>query len=204
MLIYFYLIIDRLVNIIERNKMSRIQPVNPETATGRAAELLGAVKSNMGIVPNLTKVMAAEPAVLDAFLGLGAALSQGSFDAKTREAIALAVAGANQCDYCASAHSAISASLKVDQAEINARLQGESTDPKLQALLTFAVQIVEKRGLVTDADIAAVRAAGYDDGAVAEVTAQVAANIFTNYINHVAQTDIDFPVVSTQAAERAA
>jgi len=184
--------------------MSRITPVNPETATGRAAELLGAVKSNMGIVPNLTKVMAAEPAVLDAFLGLGAALSQGSFDAKTREAIALTVAGANQCDYCASAHSAISQSLKVEQAEIDQRLQGESSDPKLQALLTFTRQIVEKRGFVEDADIADFRAAGYDDGAIAEVTAQVAANIFTNYINHVAQTDIDFPVVSTQSSEKAA
>lgn len=184
--------------------MSRINPVNPETATGRAAELLGAVKANMGIVPNLTKVMAAEPAVLDAYLSLTGALSKGSFDAKTREAIALTVAGANQCDYCASAHTAISQSLKVEQSEIDARLQGQSADPKLQALLTFTRQIVDKRGLVADADIAAVRAAGYDDGAIAEVTALVAANIFTNYINHVAQTDIDFPVVSTQASERAA
>lgn len=177
--------------------MSRLNLVDPETATGRAAELLGAVKSGMGIVPNLTKVMANQPAVLDAFLGLGDALSKGSFDPKTREAIALTVAGSNQCDYCASAHSAISQSLKVEQAEIDKRLQGTSSDTKLAALLTFASAINEKRGLVSDEDIAAVRAAGYDDGAIAEVTAQVATNIFTNYINHVAQTAIDFPVVTT-------
>lgn len=178
--------------------MSRLNTVNPDTATGRAAELLGAVKTGMGVVPNLTKVMANEPAVLDAFLGLGDALSKGSFDAKTREAIALTVAGANTCDYCASAHSAISQSLKVDQAEINLRLKGQSSDAKLAALLHFAGVIVEKRGLVSDADISAVRNAGYGDGEIAEVTAQVAANIFTNYINHIAQTDIDFPVVTTR------
>jgi len=109
--------------------MSRLNTVNPETATGRAAELLGAVKANMGAVPNLTKVMANQPAVLDAFLGLGDALSKGSFDPKTREAIALTVAGTNTCDYCASAHSAISQSLKVEQSEIDLRLKGQSSDP---------------------------------------------------------------------------
>ncbi len=178
--------------------MSRLNTINPDTATGRAAELLTAVKSNMGAVPNLTKVMANQPAVLEAFLGLGEALSKGSFDPKIREAIALTVAGANRCDYCASAHSAISKSLKVEPSEIDSRLKGQSADPKLAALLSFAKTIVKKQGLVSDDDLAAVRDAGYDDGAITEVTAHVAANIFTNYINHVAQTDIDFPVVKIQ------
>lgn len=178
--------------------MSRLNTVNPETASGRAADLLKAVKANMGAVPNLTKVMANQPAVLDAFLGLGDALAKGSFDAKTREAIALTVAGANECDYCASAHSAISQSLKVEQSEIDLRLKGQSADNKLAALLEFATVIVEKRGLVSDEDMQTIRSAGYDDAAIAEVTAHVAANIFTNYINHVAQTEIDFPVVTTK------
>ena len=177
--------------------MSRLNSVNPETAEGRAAELLETVKANMGGIPNLTKVMANQPAVLDAFLGLGSALSKGNFDPKTREAIALTVAGKNTCDYCASAHSAISKSLKIDQSEIDLRLQGQSSDPKLTALLSFANAVVEKKGLVSDQDLEDVRAAGYDDGDIAEITANVVANIFTNYINHVAQTEIDFPLVKT-------
>lgn len=177
--------------------MSRLNSVNPETATGKAGELLAAVKSNMGIVPNLTKVMANQPAVLDTFLAIGGALSNGSFDAKTREAIALTVAGANSCDYCASAHSAISQSLKVDKAEIARRLNGKSDDPKLEALLSFASQIVETRGKVSDAQLSEIKAAGYSDGDIMEITANVVANIFTNYINHVADTEIDFPVVHT-------
>lgn len=177
--------------------MSRLNTVNHDTATGRTAELLDTVKSSMGAVPNITKVMANQPAVLDAFLSLGGALSKGALDAKTREAIALTVAGVNQCDYCASAHSAISGSLKVDQAEIDLNLQGKSSDAKLTALLQFATAIVDKSGKVSDDEIATFREAGYDDAAITEVTANVAANIFTNYINHVAQTDIDFPVVQT-------
>ena len=177
--------------------MSRLNIVNPETATGAAAELLDNVKAGMGAVPNITKVMANQPAVLEMFLNIGGALSKGAFDAQTREAIALTVAGANKCDYCASAHTAISQSLKVDQSEINQNLQGKSSDPKLAALLTFSAAIVSKQGFVSDEDIAAVKAAGYDDAAIAEATANVSANIFTNYINHVAQTDIDFPEVKT-------
>ena len=87
--------------------------------------------------------------------------------------------------------------MKVEQSEIDLRLKGQSSDPKLAALLTFANAVVKKQGLVSDGDLATVRDAGYDDGAIAEVTAHVAANIFTNYINHVAQTEIDFPVVKT-------
>lgn len=177
--------------------MSRLNIVNHDTATGAAAELLDNVKAGMGAVPNITKVMANQPVVLEMFLSIGGALAKGSFDAKTREAIALTVAGANKCDYCASAHTAISQSLKVDQSEIDQNLQGKSSDTKLAALLTFSAAIVNKQGLVSDEDIAAVKSAGYDDGAIAEATANVSANIFTNYINHVAQTDIDFPEVKT-------
>jgi len=175
--------------------MPRIPAVNPATASGRAKELLDAVQRSLGVTPNLMRTMAHQPAVLDAFLKFGEALAKGGFDAKSREAIALTVAGANACDYCASAHSAISRSLKVDDAEIEARLAGRSADAKLNAALTFARAVVAKRGEVSDADLAAVRDAGHADAAIVEIVAHVAANIFTNYLNHVAGTAIDFPEV---------
>ena len=177
--------------------MPRIQAIDPAQAHGRARELLDGVQKKLGITPNLMRTMANQPAVLDAYLRFGDALGQGGFDARAREAIALATAGANACDYCASAHSAISRSLKVEPAEIEARLAGRSADPKLQAALSFARAVVAKRGLVTDADLAAARQAGHGDGAIVEIVANVALNILTNYINHVARTEIDFPVVES-------
>ena len=184
--------------------MSRLNLIEPANAEGKAADLLTAVKSKLGLVPNLTKVMANQPAVLDTYLAIGSALSGGAFDPKTREAIALTVAGANQCDYCASAHSAISAGMKVDQGEISKRLNGHSDDAKLNALLKFTSTIVEKRGLVSDADLSEFKAAGYNDADVTEVIANVVANIFTNYLNHVAETPIDFPLVKTGDLKSAA
>ncbi|MCT8331658.1 carboxymuconolactone decarboxylase family protein [Albidovulum sediminis] len=175
--------------------MSRISPVDPATATGRAKDLLDGVRKSIGMTPNLMRVMAQEPAVLDTYLQIGAALGKGSFDAPTREAIALATAGANACGYCASAHVAISKGMKVPHDEILARLGGSSSDSKLAALLAFARNIVATRGEVADADLAAVRAAGATDGEIVETVANVVANILTNYINHVARTEIDFPQI---------
>lgn len=180
--------------------MSRLTQISDADASPAAAELFGAIKSKVGMVPNLYRVMANEPAVLAANLGLSEALGKGSFDAKTREAIALVTAGANNCDYCASAHTAVSKNLSVDDAEIAARLQGRSTDPKVQAILTFAKSVVDTRGFVSDEDIKNARNAGLSEGEIVETVANVVANIFTNYVNHVANTDIDFPVVKANAA----
>lgn len=180
--------------------MARLNQVSDAAASEDAAALFSAIKSKVGMVPNLYRVAANRPAALSALLAVGDALSNGAFDAKTREAVALAVAGKNHCDYCASAHTAISKSLKVDAAEIEARLSGHSADPRLDAILTFATRVVEAQGFVSDADIAAARAAGLDDADIVETVANVVANIFTNYLNHVADTEIDFPVVRTRAA----
>ena len=180
--------------------MSRLTQIADAAATPAAAELFSAIKSKVGAVPNLYRVMANEPAVLAANLGLGEALGNGAFDQKTREAIALVTAGANRCDYCASAHTAISKSLNVGDADIAGHLQGRSSDPKLQAILTFAKAVVDQRGFVSNEELAAARQGGLDEGEIVETIANVVANIFTNYINHVAETDIDFPVVRAQAA----
>lgn len=181
----------------------RIPSIDPATAQGKQGELLAAVKGAMGVVPNITRVMAQQPAVLEAYLGFSKALGGGAFDARTREAIALAVAGANACGYCASAHSAISASLKVGKEEIARRLAGHSEDARTDAIVSFARTLVGKRGLPSDADLAAARGAGLSDADVIEVVGHVALNLFTNYINHVADTDIDFPVVSVAGLKAA-
>ncbi|WP_300546933.1 carboxymuconolactone decarboxylase family protein [Roseovarius sp.] len=177
--------------------MARISQVSDTTATPEASALFSAIKGKIGMVPNLYRVAANQPSVLAAMLGLNETLAGGAFDDRTREAIALAVAGANACDYCASAHSAISAGLKVAPEAIRDHLGGRSEDPRTAAILRLSVSIVATKGKVSDADLAAARAAGLNEADIVETLANVVANIFTNYLNHVAETDIDFPVVST-------
>ena len=183
--------------------MTRLDAVNPATATGETKQLLDAVQAKIGMTPNVLRTLANAPSALKAYLSTGEALSSGKFDAKAREAIALTVAGANDCNYCASAHTALSKLLKVNNDEIAAWLSGHSSDSELDALLVFARKIVEKRGFVDDGDLTTIRAAGHDDGAIVEVIANVTANILTNYVNHVAQTDIDFPKVDVVQAHAA-
>ncbi|MCV2888331.1 carboxymuconolactone decarboxylase family protein [Ruegeria aquimaris] len=180
--------------------MARLTQLSDAAASPEAATLFSAIKGKVGMVPNLYRVAGNQPAVLAGMLGLNEALGGGSFDARTREAIALTVAGANACDYCASAHAAISAGLKVTPDTIDAHLAGRSDDPRTAAILALASAIVSSRGMVSDADLDAAKAADLSEADIVETTANVVANIFTNYLNHVAGTDIDFPVRSAKAA----
>ena len=176
--------------------MSRLKPIDPASATGKAKNLLDAVKAKMGLVPNMTKVMANAPAVLEGYLGFSGALSGGLLDAKTREQLALVVAQDNRCDYCLSAHSAIGKMVGLSDPQILASREGHGINDRTTAALAFARQVLDSKGQVTDPQLEAVRAAGFSDGEVAEIIAHVALNVLTNYFNIATNVDIDFPKVS--------
>lgn len=180
--------------------MARLTQLTDTDASPEAAALFTAIKGKLGMVPNLYRVAANQPNVLAALLGLNETLAGGNFDPRSREAIALTVAGINSCDYCASAHAAISAGLKVPSEAIDDHLAGRSDDPRLAAILRLARVIVTTKGHIPDAELEAAKTAGLSEADIVETTANVVVNIFTNYLNHVAGTDIDFPVRTTQAA----
>ena len=175
--------------------MSRIAIPAREAAPAGSKPLLDAVAKQLGTVPNLFRLIGLSPAALEGYVGLNGALSK-TLDVKTRERIALAVADTNGCDYCLSAHSYLGLNLaKLGQAEIDLNRAGQSSDPKAAAAVRFAAKVAQTRGQVSDTDLAAVRNAGYSDGEVVEIVAHVALNVLTNFVNNVAETDIDFPVV---------
>ncbi|MBK7598307.1 MAG: carboxymuconolactone decarboxylase family protein [Acidobacteria bacterium] len=176
--------------------MPRLNAIDPKEATGKAKELLDGVKTKLGIVPNLMRTFANSPAALEGYLSFSGALGDGLLKAKVREQIALTVADANNCEYCLSAHTAIGKMVGLNDSEIVSSRQASSGDAKTDAALKFAHQIVVKRGEVLNSEIETVRNAGFSDGEITEIVANVALNIFTNYFNHVAQTVVDFPKVS--------
>jgi uncharacterized peroxidase-related enzyme len=182
--------------------MSRIATLPTIQAAPAASQpLLEAAKKQLGSVPNLFRVIANSPAALEGYLGLNGALGKGTLDAKTRERIAVAVAEINGCGYCLSAHAYLGKNVaKLDDAEITANRSGTSNDPKAAAAVRFAALVVRERGRVSDADVAAVKAAGYDDAQVIEIVLHVALNTLTNYVNEVANTAIDFPVIELRHA----
>jgi uncharacterized peroxidase-related enzyme len=185
-----------------KTAMSRLlTPASIEASPAAAQPLLQAVKKQLGVVPNLFRLLGNSPAALEGYLGLNGALAKGALEAPTRERIALAVAEVNGCGYCLSAHSYLGKNLaKLSDEEIAINRDGGSTDPKADAAVRFAVKVVNARGHVPDADIRDVKSAGYSDAQVVEIVLHVALNTLTNYVNEVAQTQIDFPVVTARAA----
>ncbi len=178
--------------------MSRIPtPATIDAAPAASQPLLNAVKAQLGSVPNLFRLVANSPAALEGYLSLSGALAKGALPAATRERIALAVAEINGCGYCLAAHSYLGKHVaRLDDAEIAANRDGHSNDRKADAAVRFAALVAQARGHTSEADLQAVRAAGYSDAQIIEIVQHVALNTWTNYINEVAATDIDFPPVA--------
>jgi uncharacterized peroxidase-related enzyme len=182
--------------------MSRIPtPMTIDAAPAASRPLLEAVKKQLGVVPNLFRMVANSPAALEGYVSLMSALGKGTLPVATHERIALAVADANACGYCLAAHTYLGRNVgKLDDAEIAANRKGTSSDPRAAAAVLFARKVVQHHGHVADEDVRAVRAAGYDDAQIIEIVQHVALNVWTNYVNSVAQTVIDFPAVDVRKA----
>lgn len=176
--------------------MQRIQSVNPAEATGKAKQLLDGVQAKLGMTPNMMRAMAQSPAALDAYLAFSGALAAGVLSAKFREQIALAVAQANLCEYCLAAHTAIGGMCGLAHDQVATAREARSSDAKTDAGLKFAQELVVRRGEIANESLERIRAAGLSAGEIAEIVANVALNIYTNYFNIVAGTDVDFPRVS--------
>ena len=175
--------------------MPRLKAIEAAEAEPKAKALLEGVQKKLGMTPNLMRTMANSPAVLEAYLGFRNALGAGVLSPKLREQIALTVSELNGCHYCLSAHSALGRMVGLSEEEIADSRRGVSPDRKTEAVLQFARKVVTERGWVSDDDVTSLRAAGTSDAEISEVVAHVAVNIFSNYFNHVADTEVDFPEV---------
>jgi uncharacterized peroxidase-related enzyme len=176
--------------------MSRLNlPSSGETSTDAQA-ILDTVGRQFGFVPNMFKTLASNPAVLDVVMTLQAKSSR-FLDAKTRHTIALAVSEANGCDYCLAIHTYSSSRYGgMSSDDIDLARAGSSIDPIRAAAARFAQRVVETRGRVSDADLAAVRGAGYADPQILAITTLAAQVLLTNFINNVNETDVDIPAAS--------
>ena len=176
--------------------MSRIPPVDRNSTNDSVRRNFDAIQKQLGVVPNMMRTMAQSPSVLEGYLGFGAALRRGRLPGALHEQIALAVAETNSCDYCLSAHTALGHGVGLSNDDLAASREARAADPKAAVALQFARAVLDRRGDVRDQKLATVRAAGYTDGEIGEIIAHVALNVFTNYFNRAAQTDIDFPLVT--------
>lgn len=178
----------------------RIPTITAESASAEQQQILANVKKGLGLVPNLVSTLAQSPAAAHAYLAFSGALAKGSLPRKLQEQIALVVGETNACDYCLAAHTLLGGKAGLTQDETLTARAAKSADAKTEAALVFARKVVTERGQVSDEDLAGLRQVGYTDGDIAEIVANTALNIFTNYFNHVAGTVVDFPAAPKLAA----
>ena len=182
------------------SSIARVPLVDRTAATGTVRAVLDQVHGAFGATPNMFKAVANSPAALKSMWGSFGALGGGVIPAKLGEQIAVAVADRNACEYCLAAHTALGRKAGASAEEMTAAQDGQATDPKTAAALRFALQLVEARGQIGQADVQAVRAAGFSDQEIVEILAHVALNLFTNYVNVAFDVPVDFPRVPLRAA----
>jgi len=173
--------------------MSRIQKVEFEQATGETAELFGAIKKSIGMVPNLYQTVGTSPRALKTLLDIGGGLKGGLISAADQESIALVVAQSNGCDYCLAAHSTIGKMIGSPEEEILLNRKGKSKHQKREALLKLVSEIVSEKGRVSDTTYKAFLAAGFTEAHVPEILMSVIQSLYTNYFNNLNQTEVDLP-----------
>jgi uncharacterized peroxidase-related enzyme len=180
--------------------MSRFTIPTRDSAPAASQPILDAVNAQLGVIPNLFRLVAQSPAALAGMTGLSGALGK-TLDVKTRERIALTTAQVNGCDYCLSAHTYLGLNLaKIAPDEIALNRNGVSADAKADAAVRFATKVAHARGKIGNDDLAAVRKAGYSDAQIIEIVATVGENFLTNLFNNVAMTEIDFPIIRADQA----
>lgn len=180
--------------------MNRVPLIDRNNTSAERKALLEAVHGAFGATPNMFRAVANSPAALKTMWGAFGALGGGVIGAKLGEQIAVAVADRNACEYCLAAHTALGRKAGATPEEMTAAQRGDSTDPKTAAALRFALQLVAQRGQVSEAEVRAVRAAGFSDEEVVEILAHVALNLFTNYVNVAFAVPVDFPAVKLRQA----
>lgn len=176
--------------------MPRTEALKSEQVPATSKPTLDAFTKSIGFTPNMMAAFAQSPIAFNAWAALLGAMSK-ALDVKTRDSIGLAVSEVNGCNYCLTVHSFTAEHMaKLPADEIKLARKGRASDPKRDAAVQFAHRVIETRGNVSDAELKAVRDAGYTDANIMEIIALVAMYSLTNFFNNVFDPEKDFPAVA--------
>jgi uncharacterized peroxidase-related enzyme len=178
--------------------MSRLPVPSFNSATGETAEVYAQIKKAIGNVPNTFAAIGAYgPAALKAILQADSVLASGSLSKRDLETIKLVISGVAGCDYCVAAHSLLGKLSGLKPDELKSIRNGRPTgDAKRDALVRFVRLLAETSGTVSAEDFADIRAAGYSDAQLVDISLAFATTAFTNVFNRINDTAIDFPAVA--------
>jgi len=178
--------------------MSRLSVPNLEFAAGPSGQIYAQIKKAIGSVPNTFAAIAAHgPAALKTVLAADTVVAAGTLTKRDQEVIKLVISAAGGCDYCVAAHNHL-ARLAGMKPEVLKQIREDQPtgDVKRDALVGFVRKLARSSGTVSDDDFAAIKAAGYSDAQLVEISLAFATTVFTNVFNRINDTEIDFPAVA--------
>jgi uncharacterized peroxidase-related enzyme len=179
--------------------MSRLTPIQTNGANSELKRSLKHTRLKLKKAPRFFHLLANSPASLRAYIQADAALVRGQLTPRERQQVALAVAEINGSSYSLSAHYDTGKSLGLTHREMQLARNAAATDPKANTMLRFTQAVVLQRGEVSDDDFQSLGKAGFTDAQIVEIIANIALNIFSNYFNSVAKTEVDFPLLQPGA-----
>lgn len=175
---------------------NRLEPVTLEGTDGIVHEILSRTKKGLGMIPNMYAGMANNPSLLDSYTyAYHSFRDRSGFSPQEQEIIFLSVAVENGCEYCVAAHSFIADRMSKVPAEITDAIRNgtEINDEKLSTLSRFTRTVTATRGNLSAADLNSFYEAGYTEKDVLGVITGVGVKTFSNYFNHVFNTEVDQP-----------
>lgn len=163
-----------------------------ESAPEASRPMMADSQKSFGMLPNILAVMAEAPGLLEGYKILHKLFAGSSFNAEELTVVWQTINVEHNCTYCVPAHTGIAHMMKVDPALTEAlRNQEPMTTEKLQVLHDTTLAMVRKRGELSDEEIAAFYAAGYEQRQLLEIVLGLAQKVMSNYTNHIAKTPID-------------
>lgn len=183
--------------------MQSIKLVDPNEATGAAKEVFNAAEQRLGRVPNMLRVLGHSPAILQSYLAMSEAFRKAQISPQLRGLVTTAVAEAAGSDYMLSLAYSFGPAEGLTPEELDAARRAESADAKTAAALEYAVDAVRKNGHVDEPALEKLRAAGFSETEIAEIVALIALNLFRSYVNLLAGTEVDHPLVRTGRSAKA-
>jgi uncharacterized peroxidase-related enzyme len=178
--------------------MARLASITPEKTAARSTfdERLAASSRPAPADCNFVHLLANSPAATEGYQACQTALGRGELTVRQRELLALAVAEINGSSYCLSAHQALAKQAGLSEDDIQFARKATAAEPREDAMLRFAQAVTLQRGDVSDEDFQTLKRARFSDGQIAEIIANIALNVFTNFFNVAARTEVDFPPVN--------
>jgi AhpD family alkylhydroperoxidase len=163
-------------------------------STDAAAEVRGMAKDFYGgFVPNQIKVLNEHsPAVARMYIATMDLVEQGELADHEREAVILTISRYNDCHYCTRTHAFLGREAGLAQDAIEAIHRGGLPDEdRLRSLVQVTRRLLDKRGWFDEDDRADLQGEGIGKTELYEINTLIGLKIFSNYVNHVAQTEVD-------------